>query len=445
MPAIGLLWNALVEYHAAGLFWAGALLYQRAPLVPTIRLFHSAEPSIFTKRWWASGRLSGQMGLPTGADTIAPTGGREGVSPACYRIPSLARVDTARLLAFAEARYGSCGDHARVGIAMRVSIDRGASWSPVRFPVPATDVGGNPTTLVDSASDPPTTHLYYVRGVDLWTIATADVGATWSSPRNLSVALGPYRGALPGPGRALASPRGRFVVPLHFGTAQRDDGRVVILHSDDRGRTYRLASMTPPDLTHRMDEATLVHVRNETLAMYMRTAGRACMCKARVVSGDEGRSWTGGERNGDVVYEPVLADPVCEASAAGGSAVGHLYVAGPGARHARTRLTLWTTAVAEFDPSRPSVWTPTTLTDATVFTGYTSTVAWPSTAQEASGASGASGASMSGSAPAPTGGVLVSVLWEGCRYPLPFRVWCFGGWYVAMSAVWVAGESGPVA
>ena len=49
----------------------------------------------------------------------------------CYRIPSVVQTKSGVLLAFAEARHGSCGDNEVHEIALRRSQDGGEKWGKV--------------------------------------------------------------------------------------------------------------------------------------------------------------------------------------------------------------------------------------------------------------------------------------------------------------------------
>ena len=66
----------------------------------------------------------------------------------CYRIPSIVQTDKGVLVAFAEARVGSCGDGSVHSIAVRRSSDNGATWDNVTFVRgPKDSMVGNPTAI----------------------------------------------------------------------------------------------------------------------------------------------------------------------------------------------------------------------------------------------------------------------------------------------------------
>ena len=66
----------------------------------------------------------------------------------CYRIPSIVQTTSGALVAFAEAREGSCGDGAVHSIAVRSSVDNGTTWGDVSFVKgPGGGMIGNPTAF----------------------------------------------------------------------------------------------------------------------------------------------------------------------------------------------------------------------------------------------------------------------------------------------------------
>ena len=58
----------------------------------------------------------------------------------CFRIPAVVQTPEGILLAFAEGRIDSCSDCARLGIALKRSLDGGLTWSNLTWPVPPTPV-----------------------------------------------------------------------------------------------------------------------------------------------------------------------------------------------------------------------------------------------------------------------------------------------------------------
>ena len=69
-------------------------------------------------------------------------------SISCYRIPSIVQTDKGTLIAFAEARHGSCSDSNVHEIATRRSTDGGKTWSDVAFAAGNSSYFvGNPTAV----------------------------------------------------------------------------------------------------------------------------------------------------------------------------------------------------------------------------------------------------------------------------------------------------------
>ena len=378
--------NASREYRTRDQWLHGARLHQHKPFAPTVTVFddHDTRAHPFT-------------------------------NVSCFRIPSLVTFNVSTLLAFAEARIGSCADCQRVGIVSKRSTDGGVTWGEMQYVVPPDASGANPTTFVDRETND--VWLHYARGTRAphecspartnWQRRSTDGGRTWDEPpTNITAALGTYAGALPGPGNAVAY-RDSYRVPMHYGTAERSYGRDLVLASDDRGRTWTVHTS---DTLQRMDEASLVQVNATTTkrwAMYMRNGHRnaSCKCKARAMSTDGGRTWDGTP----LVYEPQLVDPVCQGSVT--RIDNELFYVTPTFAYARTALTVFRTSAHDVDAYSPSKWAAHAVTDETVFSGYSAvTDQW-------------------------LGNRTIGVLWTACDVPLPFRVWCGVGWAVRFSRV----------
>ena len=247
-----------------------------------------------------------------------------------------------------------------------------------------------------------------------------------------SLAAAGVAGALPGPGNAAVGAGGRYVVPLHYGTAERAWGLDALLLSDDGGETHRVVGLGD---FPRMDEANVAATTvggggggvNATVRLHlvMRNAhnNASCACKALSTSDDNGETWT------PVRYAPALLDPICQASAAG--AGGALLVAGPDMAYARARLTLWWRDNDHDQEGGRSAWNATRLADETVFADYTSLVVFEAAA--------------AGAAAAGAAGLAVGVAWGACAAPLPFRVWCLEGWEVRYTRAVVSPLAPPAA
>jgi sialidase-1 len=273
----------------------------------------------------------------------------------CFRIPSIISTPTA-LLAFAEARIDKCDDCVKNAIALRRSIDSGATWQSIQFPVPATPsdpadpdsaIGGNPAAVYDSATK--TVVLHFCRGQTTtskgkktcspaksnWQVTSTDDGLTWNKPVDISHFFGKWAGIQPGPGTGIKLQYnklhpGRLVFAGHFGVYDT----VVVWYSDDGGQTYEVSNTTFSDMDEVQPAETntgdvLVAMRNKL--SHDKQAGR-CFCKAFANSSDGGASF------GGIYYEKELISPVCEAGFS--NIAGSLYFSNPANKLIRNDLTI---------------------------------------------------------------------------------------------------------
>lgn len=262
------------------------------------------------------------------------------VAGTTYRIPAIVRTPLGTLVAFAERRTG--GDCDPKALVARRSVDNGSSWGDeiVLVGGDGTVVAGNPTVVFDDATQ--TIVLAFASGPPAQCDPSADTfvmddggsdGVTWGAPRNVSGALGRYRGALPGPGTGAQVPppsphAGRLIFVAHYGAYGED----VVFYSDDHGATWALSPTALP----LMDEAAVAVLPNGTLALNMRNevASAGChFCRAASLSSDGGATWAL-----PVVYIPVLISPVCQGSFV--VTAGALYYSGPDSASSRTNISI---------------------------------------------------------------------------------------------------------
>ncbi len=259
-----------------------------------------------------------------------------------YRIPVLFATPRGALLATCEARQGG-GDWSETHLLMRRSVDRGATWDASRrLCMTPADVVPNPV----SAEHPDTTrtggfvhhnnvfmpganqNVHAIFGVEYARVfhrLSADDGATWSDPVEITAALAalrrryPWRVCAAGPGHGLRLRSGRLLAPVWLSLSSGGHGHrpsvVALLISDDDGRSWRASDLLAVDGDHAADgrrvvnpsEAALVELADGRVLMTMRSES-AALRRLHAFSDD------GGETFGHPRFSDELYDAVCEAS-----------------------------------------------------------------------------------------------------------------------------------
>lgn len=233
-----------------------------------------------------------------------------------YRIPGMAVTNSGVLLAFAEGRIADIADTTPKNIVLKRSFDNGRTWGPMQTVVAS--VGGqswgNPTPVVDRVTG--RVLLTYVLNVSqVFVVESADDGATWGTPREITSSVKVTDGPdwwgfyATGPSHGIQTQSGRLVIPAYhrvntFSTGQASWSHVFF--SDDHGATWQLGGTVP---TSQTNEATLVELRDGTLYMTMR---------ARTAPAQR---WITTSVDGGLTWAPAVRDPELTESALAASVV----------------------------------------------------------------------------------------------------------------------------
>ena len=237
-----------------------------------------------------------------------------------YRIPSLITTPKGTVLAFVEGRKDSAADHGHIEILLRRSFDEGKTWTPAQLVLrDGTNALNNPTAVVDR--DTGIVWLFLIRTSttkyrndddiakardrisDLWVLSSADEGATWTGPADITASVNrpDWNRIYPGPGVGIQLRNKRLMIPCnHFiGDVAFDH----VMYSDDHGKTWRLGGSTEG----KTDESQVVELADGTLLLNIRNY-REKGHRGLSMSKDGGLTWSA------VTSDPTLIEPVCQAS-----------------------------------------------------------------------------------------------------------------------------------
>ncbi|NIK54859.1 sialidase family protein [Kribbella shirazensis] len=217
-----------------------------------------------------------------------------------FRIPAVIKAPDGTVLAFAEGRRVSAADSGDINLVLRRSHDRGRTWDPLQV---VGDNGpntfGNPVPIVDPASGDivllSTHNAGHVNAGQIrrgevtaeetrrvFVQRSADSGATWSDPAEITAAVKPpdWKWYSTGPGHGIALRHGphagRLVAPCNHSFlvdgVSRENSHVI--YSDDGGRTWRLGAVATQTgdavgnenaVTERTDGTLYFNARNSHL------------------------------------------------------------------------------------------------------------------------------------------------------------------------------------
>lgn len=287
---------------------------------------------------------------PTPTSSAVFTNGEGNIT--CFRIPAVTQTHSGALVAFAEARRGSCSDGDSHEIVRRISLDGGLTWGEI-----GTAAGnesywvGNPTVVVLESGQ--LMLLLAVHGPGCTgncvtgnaIVVSDDEGLTWSAARDITDMMGPAAKARMGPGTALlltAGPHtGRLLAPASTGTYGAD----FVMISDDAGATWRPAANGSAAASWPgMDEAQLTTLANGTVLILMRHEAEAWMGKGEAMSHDGGETWSAvrlpwARPDQCATCTSSLPGPNCQSSIATFGGVTY-YSGSNSTSHNRARLTI---------------------------------------------------------------------------------------------------------
>ena len=246
-----------------------------------------------------------------------------------YRIPALLTTEKGTLLAFCEGRQGGLGDSGNIDLLLKRSSDGGKAWSPRQV---VWDDGpntcGNPCPVQDRETGTIWLLLTWNDGRDkesainkneahdtrrVFVSHSNDEGLTWSTPREITATTKrpEWRWYATGPGVGIQlrqGPwKGRLVVPCDYSAISPTDPTGFcshVIYSDDHGQTWELGGTISPAV----NECQIVELTDGTLMMNMRNYDRSQTTRAIATSNDGGLTFSA------VRHDPVLVEPICQAS-----------------------------------------------------------------------------------------------------------------------------------
>lgn len=245
----------------------------------------------------------------------------------CFRIPAIVTTTNGTLLAFAEGRKNGCSDTGDIDLVMKRSSDQGQSWSKLMVIWDDGDhVCGNPAPVVDEKTGEIHLLSTWNHGKDreaeiidgrskdsrrVFFLSSDDDGISWSEPKEITrnvkkenwtwYATGPCHGIQ----LQNEANKGRLIIPCDHIEAGTKRYYSHVIYSDDHGQSWKLGGSTPRD---QVNECTVAELSDGELVLNMRNYDRSQKSRKVSFSDDGGISWS------DLQSDPVLIEPICQAS-----------------------------------------------------------------------------------------------------------------------------------
>lgn len=228
------------------------------------------------------------------------------------RIPGLVATENGGLLLYYECRSG--GDWSAIDVGLQRSDDGGNTWSETGILVSGKgrNAVNNPVMIADGN----TVHFLYCENYKrLFYQKSADGGATWTAPRELTDGIDAEAPDLgwtvlaTGPGHGIKLSSGRLLVPVWFAVNPDDmfshhPSLVSVLYSDDGGGNWRLGGFLGEDMAEDYSECAAAEDADGTLILNIRNESPRKLRKT-AASRDGGVTWS------EPAFEPALPDPTC--------------------------------------------------------------------------------------------------------------------------------------
>lgn len=246
-----------------------------------------------------------------------------------YRIPSLLTTKKGTLLAFCEGRKSGRSDSGDIDLLVKRSKDMGKTWSNQQVVWnDKKNTCGNPCPVVDQQTGTIWLLMTWNRGDDregaikkntskdtrrVWVCQSNNDGLKWTKPIEITkITKRPeWRWYATGPGVGIqlqkSQWKGRMVIPCDHSVVSENDpdgynSHVII--SDDHGKTWYIGGVVSP----KVNECQVVELDNGTLMINMRNYDRSKTTRAIATSTDGGITFS------KVTHDPVLVEPICQAS-----------------------------------------------------------------------------------------------------------------------------------
>jgi sialidase-1 len=260
-----------------------------------------------------------------------------------YRIPAIIKTNDGGLLAFIEGRVNSSADFGNVKILVKKSMNNGKTWGHSLLIGQNGNLQADNSTPVMDNTDPNYPEgrifLFYCTGNntqakvtnldgvrEVWYITSADNGATWSPPVNITLQVHhPYQPAFnpaytdslqwtayaTGPGHALQMTVGkhidRIIVPINHGIYSNKRNFAAAFYSDDHGNSFHLS----PDVPLQSDETTAAELQNGGVLLNSRN--QYLGGNDRILSYDSSGN-LGSTTKWQTSFNSYLPEPVCQGS-----------------------------------------------------------------------------------------------------------------------------------